>query len=97
MSLETANATKSANSSKSARELISEAKLDLSDRGRALVESRLLEMPLSCRMGYLKSLGGNSPMSGIKAHCLECVGWVRDEVRLCTSPCCALYPYRPFK
>lgn len=30
----------------------------------------------------------------IRAHCLECVGWVALDVRKCTSLKCPLYHFR---
>lgn len=30
----------------------------------------------------------------IRQKCLECCGWIRPEVRKCTSKDCALYPFR---
>lgn len=30
----------------------------------------------------------------IRLKCLECCAWQPGEVRLCTIPTCALYPYR---
>jgi hypothetical protein len=41
--------------------------------------------------------GFASPRTAIKAQCLECVGYVRAEVKLCTSFTCPLYMYRPYK
>ena len=35
-----------------------------------------------------------TPLTAIRAHCLECVGFVRKEVELCTAPLCPLYPFR---
>jgi len=35
-----------------------------------------------------------TPMKAIRKNCLECVGWVTQEVDLCQSPLCALFPYR---
>lgn len=35
-----------------------------------------------------------TPIKAIAAHCLECVAFVRIEVERCTSPKCALYPFR---
>ena len=34
------------------------------------------------------------PLSSIRRHCLECVGYVRQEVKACSMPTCALWPYR---
>lgn len=33
-------------------------------------------------------------LNAIRANCLECMGGYRDEVRLCASYECNLYPYR---
>jgi hypothetical protein len=30
----------------------------------------------------------------IRLKCLECSNWSAKEVRMCTIPTCALYPYR---
>jgi len=46
---------------------------------------------------YKKAMGGRSRKMAIKAFCLECVGWQRNEVVLCTDKNCPLYPYRPYK
>ena len=64
---------------------------------RAFVEERLSQMPPTCRNNYLKAVSGKSPAAGIKAFCMECVGWDRGEVAACTALACPLYAYRPFK
>ena len=38
-----------------------------------------------------------SPLQAVKMQCLECVGFVRDEVQLCTDTRCPLFQYRPYK
>lgn len=35
-----------------------------------------------------------TPLSAIRAHCLECVCWVTEEVRHCTGKLCPLSPFR---
>ena len=35
-----------------------------------------------------------TPIKAIRYHCLECVGFKYTEVDGCTSPNCALFPYR---
>ena len=35
-----------------------------------------------------------SPIKAIRKHCLECVGFSAPEVKNCTSPLCALFPFR---
>jgi len=64
---------------------------------RASVDKRLKQMPVSRRNGYLRAVNGTaSAKQAIKAHCLECVGWVGSEVTHCTARACPLYAYRPF-
>jgi hypothetical protein len=62
------------------------------------IAKRAAEMPRKYRPAYLKAAGGTaSPRTAIKAFCLECVGWQREEVARCTAPACPLYAYRPFQ
>ncbi|KKL63963.1 hypothetical protein LCGC14_2169840 [marine sediment metagenome] len=61
------------------------------------IADRLKEMPETCRSHYRKAMRGRSQRSAITAQCLECVGWVRNEVELCTDSGCPLYPFRPFQ
>ena len=35
-----------------------------------------------------------NPRRAIIEHCKECVGFQKNEVRLCTENLCALYPFR---
>ncbi|MBT6050040.1 MAG: hypothetical protein HOG49_24850 [Candidatus Scalindua sp.] len=35
-----------------------------------------------------------TPLKAIRAQCLECVGWVANDVRKCSSPKCSLYGFR---
>lgn len=62
------------------------------------VKDRLAEMPVSCRRSYLSALmARGGAKRAIKAFCLECVCWDRDEVRNCTAVACPLYAYRSYK
>ena len=63
----------------------------------AKIKNLLEQMPESCRRGYAKAMLGKSLSAAVKAHCLECVGWEREEVRRCTAPACPLFAYRPYK
>ena len=38
-----------------------------------------------------------SPRQAIKAKCLDCCGYQRDEVRHCTVILCPLWAYRPYQ
>ncbi len=35
-----------------------------------------------------------TPIKAIRYHCIECFGFQAREVQQCSSPLCALYPYR---
>ena len=61
------------------------------------IARRASEMPKAYRPNYLRAARGKaSPRMAIKAFCLECVGWQRQEVRRCTGVACPLWRYRPF-
>ena len=81
---------------KSVDELIKAASLDRTQADIAKITRRLEDVPETMRRAYLRAVGGHSKPAAIKAFCSECVGWEREEVRLCTAPACPLYPYRPF-
>ena len=59
------------------------------------IAERVGQMPRSFRNVYQKAMSGRSMKSAIKSNCLECMGWQREEVKLCTDLGCPLYPYRP--
>ena len=46
---------------------------------------------------YRRAMSGKSRKAAVHAFCLECVGWERNEIALCTDRECPLYPYRPYK
>ena len=35
-----------------------------------------------------------TPIRSIRAFCIQCMGYQRTEVPLCTAPKCPLYPFR---
>ena len=41
--------------------------------------------------------GSASPRKAIKAMCLSCVGYDRQEIQNCTGFGCPLWAYRPFQ
>lgn len=61
------------------------------------IEKRLNDMPGIYRNNYKKAMKGRNRTAAVKAFCLECVGWQRNEVKDCVSVECPLYLYRPFK
>lgn len=61
------------------------------------IAKRRADMPEIHRATYDRAMQGKSLKSGVKSFCLECMGWQKEEVRLCCSPACPLFPYRPYK
>ena len=55
------------------------------------------DAPTSCRATLERAYRGKSKAAGIKAFCLRCVGYARNDVRDCTSKGCPLWPYRPYQ
>lgn len=55
------------------------------------------EAPASYRATLSRAYSGRSKSAGIKAFCLQCVGFLRNEVRDCTAKGCPLWPYRPYQ
>jgi len=68
----------------------------MNERQKNIAERRA-QMPKIHRANYDKAMGGKSMKAAIKAFCLECVGWEKEEVRLCTGLACPLWPYRPYR
>jgi len=61
------------------------------------IDRRRANIPRIHRKTYDKAMHGKSLRSAVKAFCLECVCWQKEEVRACTDYACPLYPYRPYK
>lgn len=55
------------------------------------------EAPASYRATFERAYSGKSKAAGIKAFCLQCVGFLRNEVRDCSARGCPLHPYRPYQ
>lgn len=60
------------------------------------ISKRRADMPKAYRGIYDRAMTGQSKAAAIHSFCLECMGWQREEIRLCTSYPCPLYPYRPY-
>ena len=46
---------------------------------------------------YDKAMNSKSKAAAIKAKCLDCMGWLSNEVKNCPITYCPLYPHRPYK
>ncbi len=68
----------------------------MNEKQRQRIVKKRADMPKKYRGLYDKAMSGEaSPRQAIKSFCLECTGWVKEEVRLCTGAACELYNYRP--
>lgn len=65
----------------------------LNSRQQALIS----ECPVAYRKTFVRAFTTNSKSAGIKGFCLACVGFLKNEVRGCTSYGCPLWPHRPYQ
>lgn len=70
---------------------------ELEAKRQEMIAEKRAEMPEVHRANYDKAVRGRSMKAVVKAFCLECVQWQKEEVRLCTSLACPMYPYRPYR
>ena len=62
------------------------------------IEERGAGIPARYQPLFNRSISGKaSPRDAIKAKCLECMGYKKAEVRLCTAPTCPLFTLRPYR
>ncbi|MCK9598489.1 MAG: hypothetical protein M0R06_05570 [Sphaerochaeta sp.] len=54
-------------------------------------------LPTAYERVYRTAMKGKSRLAAVKAFCLECCGWEREQVHDCTDTGCPLWPYRPFR
>jgi hypothetical protein len=55
-------------------------------------------VPASARGTIQRAFDGTaSPRAAIRAQCLACSNFQRDEITACTVVLCALWSYRPFQ
>lgn len=58
----------------------------------------LRRIPVKSRGLVAKAFGQScSPRQAIKAKCLDCAVFDREEVRLCRVTVCPLWPWRPYQ
>jgi len=53
--------------------------------------------PVSCKTIVIKAFSGKSRAAGVKAKCLQCCNYVRDEITNCQVYRCPLWDYRPYQ
>ena len=62
------------------------------------VERLVSDAPESVKNTLTEAFSGSaSPRKAIKAQCLVCVGYSREDIRNCTGYSCPLWAYRPFQ
>lgn len=61
------------------------------------IEKRLRDMPLNYKASYKKAVNHKSMRAAVNSQCVECVGYQRKEVGVCTDLACPLYSYRPYQ
>ena len=61
-------------------------------------DQAIAEAPESVKNALSRAFSGSaSPRAAIKAFCLQCVGYVREDIKNCSADACALHAYRPFQ
>ncbi len=60
------------------------------------IARRLEEIPKKYRRIYKKAVESRSKSAAVKALCLECVCWQKNEIINCSCLTCPLYGVRPF-
>ena len=63
----------------------------------AQINKRLQNIPRSLQSIYRRATSGNSLRAAVNAFCVECVGYVTNEVRQCTDRGCPLWAVRPYQ
>jgi hypothetical protein len=54
-----------------------------------------MKVPEFYRTQYERFTANPTRALALKFKCLECMNWQREEVKLCTSPSCPLFGFRP--
>jgi len=60
------------------------------------IARKIKDIPKIYRKVYEKAVINGSKPAAIKAFCLECVCWQKNEIINCTCVTCPLYLVRPF-
>ncbi len=68
----------------------------INERQRRIAEHRA-NMPRQFRKVYDTAMSGRSLRAAVNSQCIVCVGYVFKEVKLCCSPQCPLFLYRPLR
>lgn len=66
------------------------------DNEKAKIAKRRADTPVKYRGIYDKAMSGHSRAMGVKAFCLECMGWSYKDSADCNTVECPLHPYNPY-
>lgn len=62
------------------------------------IDKYVAAIPVKAQGTVARALAGSgSPRQAIKAKCLHCSNWQRDEITECRVLTCPLHPWRPFQ
>jgi len=64
---------------------------------KAAIELKRWQIPKRCRGIYDKAVKGKSLRAAVDAQCLDCCGYSRNEVSVCTAAECPLWAVRPYQ
>lgn len=64
------------------------------EKGRGSFVKALRE---SFQLTFLRAYSGRSKAAALKAKCIDCSNFQRDEVKNCTAYTCPLWEFRPYK
>jgi hypothetical protein len=67
------------------------------DRIRQLQQEEIASAPVRCRGILQRAYRGRSKAATIRATCLRCVGYLRDDVTNCSAYKCPIWPVRPYQ
>lgn len=70
---------------------------ELSRKRAEKIAQRRADMPRQFRKVYDIAMSGRSLRAAVNSQCIECMGYVFNEVKLCCSPQCPLFLYRPVR
>ena len=60
------------------------------------IARRRSDVPVKYQGIYDKAMSGHSRAMGVKAFCLECMGWSIKDSADCNTVECPLHPYNPY-
>jgi len=61
------------------------------------IDQHRADMPRQFRKVYDIAMAGRSLRAAVNSQCIECMGYAFKETKLCCSPQCPLFPYRPLR